>query len=129
MYNWSYQKKLKKLKKENKHMTLKELVTKLDRAYRSDVHYVSSILDDINEYVELGTLDTAPVVEISMFRKEEIERHYYEYVCYDSAPLSDFTSDNEKSALILEVSLADKPNTIWIDIVPNVDAWNYYCGD
>ena len=110
-------------------MTLKELVTKLDRAYRSDVHYVSSILDDINEYVELGTLDTAPVVEISMFRKEEIERHYYEYVCYDSAPLSDFTSDNEKSALILEVSLADKPNTIWIDIVPNVDAWNYYCGD
>ena len=71
-----------------------------------------------------------PNIQIEKCVNEEIERGLWGYVGVDGISIDEFVNnDNEKSALILEAEYDEEDDILWLNIIPNVDAYDYYVGD
>lgn len=112
-------------------MTFKELARKLSRKYSDECDYVSSIVEYIKDLIDEGELECMPNICVEKCRSIEIERGYWGYEGVYEMPLSDFVGNpKEKEAVILDITFGDYDNdNLWIDIIPNVDSWDYYVGE
>ena len=111
-------------------MSIQELIDKLNSKYSNDVHYVSSIIDAMEEYIECGELDVMPNIIVMSCESIEIERGLWGYEDVEILPLNNFVGNkDERSAVILSMEYDNDSDTMYIDIIPNVTMYDYYVGD
>lgn len=105
-------------------MTIKELVKLLNKRYKEDSHYISSIIEDIDEYVEMGESYDIKI-EVVTCEKEEIETGLWEYVATDAFDAREYAKNPaERCGYVVDITFCDGILEIWF--VPGVTSEDLY---
>lgn len=112
-------------------MTIKELANLLHKRYCDDCTYVSSIIEDIDDYREIGEVSNVKL-EVVTCQKEEIERGLWEYCALDTFDGREYSKNpDEKSGYVVDITLCEDIIEVWLvpnvkDDCPDSDYWERY---
>jgi len=108
-------------------MTIQELVKIINNRYENDCIHISSIIEDIDDYIFEGEIPSNIEVNVVTCEDEEVERHYHELVAVDTFDAREWAKNpSEKSGVFISAEWNEADNTLDIWFIPNVSSEHYY---